>query len=679
MLIIKDKYFDFLIKNPDYTSIFDDNRLISMQKYMIIEYIRGFASDSGGGYDMDDALSILKSKLDEKQYEKLMKIQNSNVHEFIAKFVKICNPSKVFICTESSEDIQYIRDSAIRDKAEAKLDHPNHTVHFDGFNDQARDKPRTKFLLPKGVDLGPEINVKDKEEGLTEIYSIMNNIMEGREMFVKFFCLGPKNSQFSIICLQITDSAYVGHAEDLVYRQGYEEFVKQGPSSKFFKFVHSQGETQEVGLGLHVSKNIESRRVYIDLEDELIYSVNTQYGGNTIGLKKLAMRLAINRASKEGWLTEHMFIGGINGPGNRVSYFMGAYPSMCGKTSTAMIEGERIVGDDIAYLRNLNGKLHAVNVEKGIFGIIEGINATDDILQWKALHSDNELIFSNVLVTKEKKVFWNEMGNDPPKSGINYSGEWFLGKKDESGKDITPSHKNARFTLDMRILDNYDDIMDDPNGVPISGVIYGGRDFECWVPVEEAFDWVHGIITKGAGLESQTTAATLGQEGVRVFNPMSNLDFLSIPIGRYIQDNLDFGAGLVSQPKVFSVNYFLKDTNGKWLNHKNDKRIWLKWMELRVNGDAEAIKTPTGFIPKYDDLKRLFKEVYDKQYSKEDYVTQFSLRIPENLAKIERLKEIYKTRVIDTPKILFSVLEEQKTRLIDAQGLYGDYVEPDKF
>jgi phosphoenolpyruvate carboxykinase (GTP) len=631
-----------------------------------------------GGDDMEqNTESILKSKLDDGQYKKLMKIDNSEVHGFIAKFVKICNPSKVFISTDAPEDLQYIRDAAVRDKGEAKLAHPNHTVHFDGFYDQARDKPRTKFLLPEDVNLGREINATARDEGLKEIYSIMENIMEGREMFIKFFCLGPLNSVFTITCVQITDSAYVAHSEDLLYRQGFSEFVRQGPSAKFFKFVHSQGETQNAGLGLQVSKNIEKRRVYIDLEDEIIYSANTQYGGNTIGLKKLAMRLAINRASKEGWLTEHMFIGGINGPEGRVSYFMGAYPSMCGKTSTAMIEGERIVGDDIAYLRNINGRLHAVNVEKGIFGIIEGLNPTDDHLQWKALHSDNELIFSNVLVKEDKTLYWNGMGSEPPKKGVNYSGDWFLGKKDEKGKELTPSHKNARFTLDMKILDNYDDIMEDPKGVLISGVVYGGRDADTWVPVEEAFDWSHGIITKGAALESETTAATLGKEGERVFNPMSNLDFLSIPIGRYVQDNLNFGKGLSDAPSVFSVNYFLRDKEGKWLNHKNDKRIWLKWMELRVNGECEAIKTPTGHIPKYEDLKRLFKVVYNKEYSEEDYVKQFTIRIPENLAKIERIMEIYKTRVLDTPQIIFDVLNEQKERLKALQDEKGDYIKPD--
>jgi phosphoenolpyruvate carboxykinase (GTP) len=643
---------------------------------MIFETFAGFTSILGGDDMEQDTESILKLKLGDEQYEKLMKINSSEIHGFIAKFVKLFNPSSVFIASDTKEDIKYIREAAVRDKGEARLAHPNHTVHFDGFYDQARDKPRTKFLLPEGVDLGKEINSKNRDEGLAEIYSLMENIMEGREMFVKFFCLGPLNSIFTITCVQITDSAYVAHSEDLLYRQGYSEFVRMGPSAKFFRFVHSQGETQEAGLGLQVSKNVEKRRVYIDLTDEVIYSANTQYGGNTIGLKKLAMRLAINRASKEGWLTEHMFIGGINGPGGRVSYFMGAYPSMCGKTSTAMIEGERIVGDDIAYLRNINGKLYAVNVEKGIFGIIEGLNPTDDVLQWKALHSDNELIFSNILVKEDRNVYWNGMGTEPPQSGTNYSGDWTQGKSDENGKVLTPSHKNARFTLDMKILDNYDNIMEDPNGTPISGIVYGGRDADTWVPVEEAFDWVQGIITKGAALESETTAATLDKEGTRVFNPMSNLDFLSIPIGRYVQDNLDFGAELSEVPKVFSVNYFLRDKEGNWLNHKNDKRIWLKWMELRVNGDCEAIRTPTGFIPKYEDLKRIFKEVYDKDYREEDYVKQFTLRIPENLSKIQRITEIYKTRVTDTPQIVFDVLNEQKERLIALQSEKGDYIKP---
>ena len=625
-----------------------------------------------------EMIDALKNRLGPDEYQKLLRINNTKLNQLLLTYIDICNPSKVFVCTDSPRDIQYIRDAAIRNKEEAELAKENHTIHFDGIHDQARDKKQTKFLLPKGVDLGPEINSVEREEGLKEIHSILKDIMVGHELYVNFYCLGPQNSEFSIPAIQLTDSSYVAHSENLLYRQGYKEFVRLGENAHFLKFLHSEGQLTEAGLGLLVCKNIEKRRVYIDLQDEIIFSTNTQYGGNTIGLKKLAMRLAINRASKEGWLTEHMLVMGVYGPKDRINYFTGAFPSMCGKTSTAMIEGESIVGDDIAYLKKINGETRAVNVEKGLFGIIDGINSVDDTLQWKSLHSDNEIIFSNILVTDDKNIYWNGKDGPKPEKGVNFSGSWHLGKKNEDGKEIPPSHKNARFTFDLKILENVSPNLDDPNGVRISGFIYGGRDSDTSVPVEEAYNWTHGVVTKGACLESETTAATLGKEGVRVFNPMSNLDFLSIPIGRYIEDNLKFGKGIKNPPKIFSVNYFLKDREGKYTNHKNDKHVWLKWMEQRVSGDVGAIKSPTGLIPEYEDLKKLFKSTLKKEYTQEDYVKQFTIRIPENIAKINRLTDIYKKRVQDTPKIVFKILEEQQKRLEKTRNIHGDYVPPEK-
>lgn len=624
-------------------------------------------------------ITFLEERLTSENYKKIMNLNSPEIYDFIAKFIDLCNPLKVTVCDDSEKDIQYTREACIKNHEEARLSIKGHTIHFDGYNDQARDKDRTKFLVPKGKDLGPELNTMDKEEGLSEIYEILKNIMDGHELFIKFYCLGPINSPFSIPCVQLTDSAYVAHSEDLLYRQGYKEFLRQGKDAKFFKFVHSQGSMEKAGLGLLVSKNIDKRRVYIDLEDEIIYSTNTQYGGNTIGLKKLAMRLAINRASKKGWLTEHMLVMGVHGRDDRVSYFTGAFPSMCGKTSTAMINKETIVGDDIAYLREIDGKIRTVNVESGIFGIIEGINEKDDPLQWKALNKPAEIIFTNQLVYDDGKVYWNGKPGENPEKGINHSREWFKGKKDKNGIEINPSHKNARFTFKMDILDNVDPTLHDPKGVIVSGIVYGGRDSDTSVPVEGSFDWTHGIITKGACLESETTAATLGKEGVRVFNPMSNLDFLSIPIGRYIQDNINFGNKIKNPPKIYSVNYFLRDKeSGKWLNHKNDKAVWLKWMEKRVNGEIDAIKTPTGYIPKYEDLKQLFKKVLNKEYSEEEYNKQFMIRIPENLSKIDRMIDRFNRRVLDTPEIAFKVLKKQQERLIKAREKYGDYIIPSK-
>ena len=617
---------------------------------------------------------MLRNQLDETDYQKLIKIDNDRLHQFVAKYVELCSPRSVFVCTDSIQDIKYVRESAIRNGEEAELAIEGHTVHFDSYGDQGRDKDHTSILVPKGVDLGSSIVTKDRDGGLEEVHKILRDIMQDKELYVRFFCLGPTNSEFSIPCVQLTDSSYVAHSEDLLYRLGYEEFVRQGSSARFFKFVHSQGELDE----RRVSKNLDKRRVYIDVQDETVYSTNTQYGGNTIGLKKLAMRLAIRRGSGEGWLTEHMLIMGLNGPNGRVTYITGAFPSMCGKTATAMLEGETIVGDDIAYLRRKNGEVRAVNVELGMFGIIQDVNSVDDPMQWKALHSPGEIIFSNVLVTEDKHVHWIGKNGEVPPKGSNHSGEWHIGKKDAGGEEIECSHPNARFTLDLKLLDNLDPNLNDPLGVVVQAVVYGGRDSDTWVPVEESFGWVHGIITKGAALESETTAATLGKEGVRVFNPMSNLDFLSIPLGVYIQNNLDFGKELENPPLIFSVNYFLKDKEGDFLNEKTDKRVWYKWMELRVHGEVGAVETPTGWVPEYEDLRRLFAEVLGKEYTREDYNEQFEVRIPENLAKIARIEKIYKTQVSDTPRILFDVLEAQRNRLNKARQEYGDYVSPDR-
>ena len=627
----------------------------------------------------EEAGKILKSRLGAEDYQKLIGIGNFYLRRFIAGYVELCNPDKVFVSADSPADVQYIREATIRNGEEAELAEKGHTVHFDGYHDQARDKAHTKFLLPKGVALGPEINAIDRDEGLEEIYQILKNIMSGHELYIMFFCLGPVNSEFAIPCVQLTDSSYVAHSETLLYRPGYEEFKRLGDCERFFKLVHSQGELQPAGLGLGVSKNIDKRRVYIDLQDETIYSTNTQYGGNTIGLKKLAMRLAINRASKEGWLTEHMLIMGVHGPKGRVSYLLGAFPSMCGKTSTALVEGESIVGDDIAYLKKKGEEVRAVNVEKGIFGIIQDVNSKDDPVIWRALRQPDEIIFSNVLVTEEKGVYWIGKDGEVLKKGVNHSGEWTLGKRDIEGNEISPSHKNARFTFDMKILENLDARLNHPDGVVVSGIIYGGRDSDTYVPVEESFGWQHGIITKGASLESETTAATLGKAGVRTFNPMSNLDFLSIPIGKYIEGSLNFGADLSNPPLVFSVNYFLKDSDGNFFNSKQDKRVWLKWMALRAHKEVGAIETPTGLIPEYKDLRRLFEETLGKDYSEEDYDKQFTIRVPEHLAKIDRITKIYKTRVTDTPQIVFEMLEEQRRRLIKAKEKYGDYIKPKAF
>ncbi|MBE3090851.1 MAG: phosphoenolpyruvate carboxykinase (GTP) [Candidatus Atribacteria bacterium] len=609
--------------------------------------------------------------MDKINLGKLEELNNQYVVNVIQEAIQLCKPVKVTIITDSKEDIAYVRELALNNGEEKKLKRAGHTIHFDGYYDQGRDKANTKYLLSKDADWGIKVNSIEKEKGLKEIYSYLDGIMAGKEMLVRFFSLGPANSILSLKALQITDSAYVAHSEDLLYRQGYEEFKKLNGSPDFFFFLHSAGRLEN-----GVSVDIDKRRIYIDLEENRVYSVNNQYAGNSLGLKKLAFRLAIKKANEEGWLAEHMFIMGVHGPKERITYFTGAYPSACGKTSTAMIPGQTVVGDDIAYLKKIDGVIRAVNMESGIFGIIHSVNSEDDPVIYQALITPGEVIFSNVLINNGVP-YWEGMKKDIPDKGINFSGEWFEGKKDSQGKEIPCSHKNARYTLRLNELNNIDSKANDPDGVPVEAIFYGGRDSDTTIPIVESLTWAHGVFL-GATVESETTAATLGARGVRKYNPMANLDFISVPLGTYIKNHLKFAKNLKVIPKIFTTNYFLKDDTGKYLNGKMDKRVWLFWAEGRVHNEFEAIKTPVGRIPKYEDLKELFVRELKKDYSEEEYFQQFSLRAVKYLEKMERMSKIFEN--IKMPAAFTQELKAQTERLKLAKTKYGeDIISPFQF
>ncbi len=618
-------------------------------------------------------LEIIGSKLSERDTQKLRRIGNPKVHEFIARSCEICNPDRIFICSDSAEDIAYVRRQAVESGEEKPLAISGHTYHFDGPQDQGRDRKATKYLVPQGDDLSKALNQIEREQGLTEVKDLLKESMNGRTMIVRFLSLGPAGSVFSVPCVQCTDSWYVAHSEDLLYRPAYNMFTQQKETSDLFCILHSAGEMDQN----MISSAPQKRRIYIDHTHNMIYSVNTQYAGNTVGLKKLALRLTIRKADREGWLAEHMLLMGVHGPTGRKTYLAGAFPSACGKTSTAMLPGETILGDDIAYFRNIEGQAKAVNAEAGIFGIIQNVNPDDDPAIYKVLTTPGEVIFSNILV-HDGKPYWLGMRGEIPKQGVSFSGDWHEGKTDSEGKAIPHAHKNARYAVTLQALDNADPELNNPEGVKLSGVMYGGRDGKSYVPVQQSFSWEHGIIAYGAALETETTFATIGKEGVPEINLMSIQDFVSISLGKYVQNNLEFGRRLKQAPVVFGVNYFLRDTEGKFLNAVRDKHVWVKWMELRIHNDVRALKAPAGLIPVYEDLKKLFKETLDKEYSKEDYVKQFTIRVPENLAKLDRVEKFHKENVPGSPAVVFEVLKEQRARLLDAQGKLGDYISPEK-
>ncbi|HPA10262.1 MAG TPA: phosphoenolpyruvate carboxykinase (GTP) [Treponemataceae bacterium] len=623
---------------------------------------------------------VLQGLMDDKSFSKLAALKNEKVMEFLGTFAEHCEPASIYVCDDSKEDNLYVRKQALEKGEEFPMANSEQTIHWDGYGDQARDKKNTKFMVYKeNLDRMKSLNSVEYEEGLAEIMTISKGIMKGKDVVVLFFSEGPTESPFTIPCIQFTDSWYVAHSEMILYRTAYSHFLKMkdGEKGNFFRFVHSAGELDERGC----TKNLDKRRIYMDTQNNIVYSMNDQYAGNSVGLKKHSMRLAINKSGKEGWLCEHMFVmAAVDNEKKRKTYFCGAYPSACGKTSTAMIPGEQIVGDDIAYFRNINGEFRAVNVEFGMFGIIKDVNAKDDPLIFENLMKNQEVIFSNVLQGPDKKPYWLGMGVEAPAEGKNHFGNWKKGIKDDKGNEVGVAHGNARYTMRLDYLANIDKGgFEGKEGVKVEGILYGGRDSDTTVPVEESPSWKDGILLKAATLESETTSATLGAEGVRNPSPMANLDFVSYPLGEYTMNNIKFGEGVKNTPKVFSNNYFMRNKDGNFMTSKLAKKVWLHWAEGRIHGEYESYDTPTGKIPLYKDLKELFKKHLNEDFSEEDYTYLFTFRCTKWIEKLERTKAFYAKMDASTPKEIFEYWDAAIARIGAAREKYGDEIKPGNF
>jgi phosphoenolpyruvate carboxykinase (GTP) len=624
--------------------------------------------------------ATLREKTSKQSYRKLQALDNRKVIEFVGLFAEHCDPASIFVCDDSREDTRYVREQALARGEEQKLAAPNQTIHWDGYGDQARDKKNTRFLVhDEDYDRMKSLNSIPVEQGYAEILEISKGIMRGKDAVVQFFSEGPTGSPFTIPCVQFTDSWYVAHSESILYRNAYKHFrsMKDDEKDNFFRFIHSAGELDENNC----SVNIDKRRIYMDTHDNIVYSMNNQYAGNSVGLKKHAMRLAINKAGKEGWLCEHMFVlAAIDEEKNRKTYFCGAYPSGCGKTSTAMIPGERIVGDDIAYFRNIGGELRAVNVEFGMFGIIRDVNASDDPVTFENLMKDQEIIFSNVLVGPDNRPYWLGMGVDAPGEGRNHFGEWKRGVRDADGNEVTLAHGNARYTMRLDYLENIDkEGFEAIGGVKVEGILYGGRDSDTTVAIEEALDWRDGILLKAAALESETTSATIGAEGVRKSSPMANLDFVSYPLGEYTMNNIRFGEGLTNPPKVFGTNYFMRGPGGEFLTGKLAKKVWLHWADGRIHGEFDSYDTPTGRIPLYEDIRMLFRKLLEEDFSREDYDCLFMFRCAKWIGKLERTKAFYAKADSSTSGEIIDYWDRAIDKISAAAKKYGDEIRPGEY
>jgi phosphoenolpyruvate carboxykinase (GTP) len=503
----------------------------------------------------------------------------------------------------------------------------------------------------------------------------MSGIARGRTLLIGFFNRGPIGAQAAIPALEITTSTYVMHSANILYRNVYEWFDQEVQrAGLFFTNVHSEGPNR--------SEDLPKARVFMDRSWLTTYSMFCTYAGNTLLLKKGNHRFAVDLSTyyrREQELSEHMFITGLRGPGGRKTYFAGAAPSGCGKTTTAMV-GTDFIGDDLAQLWIAeDGTLRAINPEFGIFGIVRDVNRESDPFLMACLRQEGtEVIWSNVLIDKCGVPHWVGNGEQHPQRGINFQGEWWEGRENEDGRPIPLSHPNSRCTLRNSAIENYNESdAEDPAGVPIDVITYSGRDSDTMPPVWVAKNPDQGVVI-GASILSAATATEVGAHGVRR-QPWANEPFIPGPLADYMDAQFAFfnSDRLRRKPIMAGLNYFLTHgarggTGSRLLGEKRDVKVWLGWLELRAHDDVEAIDTPIGYIPRCHDLKELFDGI-GKPYPLELYRKQFALYVDNILARINLQEEAYgKEKGI--PDRLFEVYAEQKKGLTALKERYGTVV-----
>ncbi|MEM5947378.1 phosphoenolpyruvate carboxykinase (GTP) [Spirochaetia bacterium 38H-sp] len=641
-------------------------------------------SHVGGINNIAEAQDLFKKSLDSENLAKLEKIKNEEALLKIANAIAICEPDEVFVNTGSSEDVDKIRKWSIETGEEEPLAVKGHTIHFDLPQDQARLVKQTFYIINDGEKTSSLAKSIARQDALEYVEKYVKGIMKGMRMLIGFYSRGPVGAQAAIPAIEISSSNYVLHSAEILYRNCYESFdAEVTRKGVFFTNLHSQGPNRP--------EDIPNARIFMDRSWFTTYSTFCTYAGNTLLLKKGNHRFAVDysvyvKTAEE--LSEHMFITGIKGPGGRVTYFAGAAPSGCGKTTTAMA-GDAFIGDDLAQMWIAeDGTVRAVNPEKGIFGIVEDVNQEGDPYLMKVLRGEGkEVIWSNVLIDENKKPYWVGCGEEIPKKGRNFQGEWYEGKTDENGKPIPPSHPNSRATLHASDIENHNtELAEDPKGVPIKVITYSGRDSDTMPPVWVARNSDEGVVI-GASIVSAATATEIGVSGVRR-QPWANEPFIPGPLADYMQAQFDFFNSKKikdsDRPVMAGINYFLthaaRGGNGKGLlGEKRDVKAWLGWLELYANGDVEAIETPIGFIPKYEDLKKLFAERVPggKEYTKELYDMQFSLYIDNIIARIRLQREAY-SKESAIPQKLFEVYDKQEKELLALKEKFGSVVKPDQ-